>query len=812
MIKSYFIIAIRNLANNPLHSVIKLSGLAVGVAGCLVILLISQYELSFDRFQPDKDRIYRIYSQFSGIWEGHNRGIPMALPGKVVSDFTGLESSAFFQTYSTKVVITDSTGAKRRLDNQRSLVLAGPEYFDVFNFYQWIAGSPSELKKPFCVVLTESKALNYFGTALPQKIIGKQIVYSDSLEVTLVGLVKDVDERTDFEFTDFISFSTIESSWLKNNYNKADDWGSTNSSSQYFIKLAKGTELQKIEGQLPILVEAKEAVERNADTKTEFLLQPLSNLHFNTKLGTFDQGRSSANFNTLSTLSLVALLLLLIAAINFINLETAQAVRRAKEVGLRKVMGGTRSSLIRHFLGESVLITTSAVLLSLPLCYLSFLIFEEFLPKGLTFRLGDPFLWAMISTIVLVVAALAGVYPALVLSSYQPAAALKNMVVSGRLSRSAGLRKILTVFQFSFSQVLIISTLIVSVQIRFMLETDLGFSKDAILSISTPWWDKPAKVEGVYNELASIPEVVAISRNSRLPASSGYSTTTVKFNNGKEELGYSSHIKSGDTSYLRVFKIRLLAGRNVQPRDNVFEMLINETFCNKMGFEPRDAVGQMVKTNSKDYTIVGVINDFHFQSLHHVIEPMHFTYQAEGRTIAVQLSTLSGELNAISATLAKINEIVKKHYPDETIEAQFFDKTIEQFYQTEKRIAKLANTATGLAIFISCLGLFGLASYTAVQRTKEIGIRKALGATVNSIVTLLSREFLVLVSLAFFAAVPIAWYTAERWLSDFAFRIDMNPWIFVASGVLSVVVAFLTVGFQALKAAMADPVESLRYE
>lgn len=814
MLRNYFVIGLRTMAKSPLQSLIKILGLAVGVTGCLVVALYARYELAFDNFQPDRDRIYRIYCSFSGVWSGENRGVPMALPGKVKETFTGLVSSASFQTYSARVTVVDSLGNRNRLDRQKAMVLAGPDYFDVFNFYAWVAGAPEALEAPFTVVLTESKAIQYFGTANPDRVVGKALTYADSLDVTVVGLVKDVKQNTDFDFTDFISLATIQKSWLKKNYNDIDDWSSVNSSSQFFIKLSPGTPLSNVEEQMPLLSKAKEATDKDPDqdSKTAFLLQPLIDMHFNTHLGIFDSSRSVVSLKTLQTLGVIALLLLLVAAVNFINLETAQAIRRAREVGLRKVMGGTRAALVLHFMGESLLVTSCAVLVSVPLTFLTFQLFSEFLPSGLAFSWINPFLWGLIAITIVAVAAISGLYPSLVMSSYQPAVALKNQLHAGGRSRSAFIRKGLTIFQFTFSQALIVATVIVNLQIGYLLSSELGFAKDAILIVYTPWWEKPAKAEVLRNELAQIADVNAITRFDRAPASSGWSSTTIKYKTEKEELAFTSHIKSGDTSYLRVFKIPLLAGRNVQPKADVYEFLVNETFCKKMGLDPGSAVGQLVKRGDKEYTIVGVIRDFHFQSLHHAIEPMFYRYEANVSGMALQVATVNGKISNLAGVLEKVNEALKKVYPNDKVELLFFDEGIRQFYESEQRVAKLTDTATGLAVFVSCLGLLGLASFTASQRTKEIGIRKVHGATVNQIVMLLSKEFLFLVALAFIAATPLAWYAADRWLQDFAYRVDIPVWVFAAAGILSLIVAFFTVAFQSVKAAVTAPVDSLRYE
>ncbi len=817
MLKNYFSIALRNLVNNPMHSAIKVAGLAVGVAGCLVIFLIAQYELSFDTFQHDRESIFRIYSHFKGLQEGLNRGVPNVLPQKVRDEFTGLQSVTTFLTWSTNVMVEDSTREKRKIENQNDIIITDPDYFDVFNMYQWLAGSPKVLQAPFSVVLTESKAKKYFGRGDLEKIIGRKIIYRDSLEVTLAGVVKDIPDRTDFYFTDFISFSTVQRSWLKNNHD-FENWGSTNSSTQCFIKLAKGTTPEKIADQMPLLTKAY--MDKSTDSgkgqppesPPSYELQPLSDMHFNTTIGIFDNSRGPVSLPTLETLMVIAVLLLLMAAVNFINLETAQALRRAREVGVRKVMGGTRASLIFQFLAESLSLTTIAVLTALALCYLIFKFFGEFIPEGLKFTLADPFLWIFVGITVVVATILSGLYPAFILSSYQPAVVLKNQLNS-RQSRAAYMRKVLTVFQFSFSQVLIVATLIIGWQINFMLDKDMGFTKDAIVSFNTPWWEKASKRSALKNELDQLSEVSAISQYARAPVSNGWSTTTATFNNGKEDIKHTVHIKSGDTTYLTLFDLKLVAGRNVQPYDSIHELLINETYCQKLGVEPIDMVGQtLVMGRDQKFTVAGILKDFHFQSLHHTIEPMYYKYETNRSGFSLKLATAGQPLENLDKTLEKITRLLSKMYPDQKIDFVFLDQTVEQFYRAEKRTAKLTNTAMGLAIFISCLGLFGLASYTSLQRTKEIGIRKVLGATVNNIVALLSKEFLVLVFLAFVIATPLAWFAATKWLSDFAYHVDLSAWVFLLSGALSVLIAFLTVGLQAMKAAVRNPVDSLRYE
>ena len=810
MLRNYFIIAFRTLIKQPLFSFIKIAGLAVGVTGCLVIFLVTHFELSFDKWQPERDRIYRIYSEFSGVFKGFNRGVPMALP-HALSEFTGLESVIQIHTWTADVQIDQPKAEPKKFDLEKNILIAGPEYFEVFSFYHWLSGSAKNLSEPFTVVLTEGKAKKYFGITEANEAMGKQITYSDSLDLTIVGIIQDIDEITDFEFSDFISISTIEKSWLKDNYNPITDWGSTTSSSQCFIKLAIGTPIEKIQEQMPLLVAKYKASQEtpNDDWIVTYKVQPLSDIHYNLDIGIFDSGRNPADFKTIRTLMIGALLLLIIAAINFINLETAQAIKRSKEVGLRKTMGGTQGSLVSHFLLESGILATIAVLLAIPLTELCLIFFKEFLPEGVKLSFFDPITIAFLLLTIITVALLSGLYPAFVLSRFQPAQALKNQVARGKNAGSALLRKILTVFQFSFSQALIVGTLIVGLQIKFMLEKDMGFDTDSILTFSTPWYTKDNRGNVLHNELNQMPEIKMISRNTSAPARNGTTTSTLTLLDNETQRPLNVHQRSGDTSYFRLFKIPIIAGRVLQPSDSALEIMVNEAYCQEMGYEPVDMVGRQLKGGGKkNQTIVGVMKDFHFQSMHHNIEPLFYRYSKEAGGFSLKLNSSDN----LTQTVEKIEKIWNKIYPEVAFSSTFLDERIKNFYASEKRISKLTNTATGLTIFISCLGLLGLAAFTSTQRTKEIGIRKVLGASVSNIVKLLSSEFIATVTIAMVVATPIAWYGGNYWLNNYAFKIEIGWALFVIAGGLSILISFITVAFQTIGAALSNPVESLRYE
>lgn len=803
--------AMRNLGRNKLLSAINVLGLSVGISSCLIIFLIVNYELSFDRFQPDGPRIFRVYSQFSGDFNSENRGVSTGIPTAMRQQFSGLAALASFHTFRADVKVPVSGRPAKDLGENADIIITDSEYFNVFRYYNWVAGSPEQsLTQPFQVVLTRSRAKTYFGDRSPQDLIGREIQYQDSLSVYVSGIVSDIQERTDLNFTDFISAATVEKSWLKTRI-VPDDWQTTNSSSQLFIRLSDGTTAEKIEAQMPGLTKVLQSKQTDPGWAPVIKLQPLADVHFNTELGIFDHSRSVAEKSTLQILAVVAVLLLLMAAVNFINLETAQASRRAKEVGVRKVLGSPRRKLVTRFLTESFLLSLCAVIVSLGIAELSLPFLSEFIPAGLALDLTDGRILLFLVGLVLVITFLAGFYPAFLLSSLQPALALKNAISSNSLgSRTSFIRKALTVFQFSFSQILILATITIGFQLHYMLNKDLGFNADAVLEVSTPWWENSDKRSQMRNQLASIPEIDIFTIQRDLPTSTSWSSSIMEFANGKEILKHRVYVKLADTSYLAVYGLKLIAGRNLIPNDSAREYVINETYMRALGFDsPWDVLG---KTVNKEFSIVGVVKDFHNKTLHSPIEPTVIQYTSDAHSFGIRLNTPRTEVVDVGPALHKIETAWKKIYPEEKFEYHFFNDAVKRFYENEQRIGKLCRMATIIAILISCLGLFGLSSFTVVQRSKEIGIRKVLGATVNSIVLLLSRDFLMLVGIAFLVSTPVAYAVAGRWLQDFAYKMDLSVWVFVLSGALSILVAFITISFRTVRAAKSDPVKSLRYE
>jgi putative ABC transport system permease protein len=788
MFLSSLAFALRNIRRNKLLAAINVLGLSIGLTACLVIFLIASFELSYDRFHADGNRIFRIYSQFKGVYSGTNPGLATGVAQGINEHLSGIEVSTNFHTFTSKVKIPQQGAEPKVIESTRGLIMAGPEYFKIFDFYDWLIGNPEKsLTAPSGVVLTESRARTFFGATPLHEIIGKSLIYRDSIHVSVTGIIADPEERTDFDFTDFLSISTNEvlSKSMK-------QFQVTNSSSQFFVKLAAGVRAEDVQKQMSKI--EKIYREKNKDTEWSIqpTLQPLSDLHFNTQIGIFDHSRSVSKKSTFEILILVAILLLVIAVINFVNLETAQSSRR--------------------FLTESFVLTFVAVLCSLLLTYLCLIWFADFIPPGVELDLTDStiLLFLLISTVT--VTLLAGIYPAFVLSSFQPAMALKNIAFSRTsMTRSSFIRKALTIFQFSFAQILILGTIAVGLQINHMLSQDLGFSSEAIIWFYAPFDQPKEKRAALKNELDQMSNIKMISGHNSPPSAPGYSSSVMEFDNGKEILKHDVFHKTADEKYLDLYGIKLLAGREISERDSAKHILINETYMKLLGIsQPVDALG---KTIDKERVVIGVVRDFNTQSLHSPIKPVIIYNRPGGYwCFGIRFTSEGNSKTDLKDQIASVENVFKKIYPDSEFKYSFVDETIKRFYETEERTAKLTRAATIVAILISCLGLFGLSSFTVIQRTKEIGIRKVLGASVSGILMLLSSDFVKLVLIAFLIAAPIAYYFIDEWLGAYAYRMEITWWLFAIAAMASVLTAFITISFRTVSAAKADPVESLRYE
>lgn len=802
-----FLYVSRTFTRNKTIALINALGLSVGITFCLVIYLIAQFELTFDDFHADGDRIYRVYTRATA--DGFVRNFRDTYMGVVVTareETSGLEAMTHFHNWWGKVTIEDGSGNAKVYDpGNNNFVFAGPDFFHFFTAYEWLVGNPeASLREPWKVVLTESRARHYFGGQPLPELMGKEIIYQDTLRFQVSGIVADLKGNTDFTFTDFTSYSTCELLGSNRPFS-LDEPKTLNTGSQLFVKVAYGVPPDEVVAQLDWASDDK--VANQDDFVFEPALQPLSDLHFNKELGIFEiVTRQVPKESTIYSLIGLAGALLVIAVVNFINLATAQASRRAKEVGVKKVLGCSRATLIRQFLMENMLLTSVCMLVSIVFSYLAFYYFEEFIPDGVTFDLLRMDVVIFLLICIFGVSLLAGTYPALVLSAYRPARVLKSHLPSVSGMSAPTVRKALNVVQFAFAQVLVIGVLVVGLQIRYMLQKDLGFNADAVIVLRVPPNEDSDRRLVMGNLLSGLEGIQAVGMQSQPPSGDdGMNSLLLNFTED-ERNEHWVNAKFGDVNYLILYNIKLLAGRNFDPNDSCKGYIINEAYMRKLGLvSPEEAIGKM----AGDVPVIGVVKDFHTRSLHDPISPTVIACDGTKlNTFAIKLKPSA----RIQATLGAVAQVWKQVYPAHDFNFSFIDEKIRMYYEAEQRTKKLANVAAAVAILISCLGLFALSSFTVMARTKEIGIRKVLGATGSSITRLLSFEFLRLVLLAFIIAAPAAYYLSDNWLKDFAFRINLSIWIFVAAAVLSTLLAFLTVGFHTVKAARSNPVESLRHE
>jgi putative ABC transport system permease protein len=515
----------------------------------------------------------------------------------------------------------------------------------------------------------------------------------------------------------------------------------------------------------------------------------------------------------------VAAFLLLLACINFINLTTAQASKRAKEIGIRKTMGSSKKQLIFQFLTETFLLTVAAAILSLGLTPLLLKIFADFVPDGLHFNLlHQPGVWLFLLLLLVAVSLLAGFYPAIILSSYKPVLVLKKQVSANTgTSHSIWMRKSLTVSQFVIAQVFIIATMLVGKQINYTLNKDLGFKKDAVVYFTTGISDfNPEHKAFLMDKLKAIPGIEKISISNFTPSLNGhhYPASILKYKDGEKEIETQAEIKYTDSNYISLYNMKLLAGTNIATTDTINSLLINETFAHTFGFaNPQQAIGKYIEWEDRRFPVIGVVADFHQKSLHETIKPVVFASRdSQEQMFNIALQPRNARGNNWKAVISKIEKAFKEIYPQEEFELGFLDQDIAKYYTAEQNISHLLIWATGLTIFISALGLLGLVIYITNQRTKEIGIRKVIGATVTQLVYLLTKDFLTLVAYAFIIAIPVAWWGTNKWLDNFAYKTTLSWWVFLASGVTMLLMALIILSIRTIKAATENPVKSLRMD
>ena len=795
MFKNYLKIALRHIKRQKGYSFINIFGLAVGMTCCILILLYIQFELSYDKYHENADRIYRL--AVKGKMGGETLNIPKSshpMAETLYRDFPEVQNVVKLSRIERGFV---RYGENKFYDR---IFYTDKSIFDIFSF-PMINGDPeSALAAANTAVITEDMARKYFKNKDP---IGKVLIIHDEFNnqdnFTVTGIIKNVPENSHFTFDILCSFETI----FANPPGYYRKWERL--LFYTYILLQKNYDHKVLEKKFTALIDANISTNlKNMGVTLELYLQPLTSIHLNSHL----QEEISVNGNKsyIYIFSVIAIFILLIACINFMNLSTACALIRAKEIGVRKVIGADRSKLIMQFFSESLFYSFLTFIIALILVILFFPVISSLSGKMISFssvysfRLIPGFLG-----LIIFVGLIAGSYPAFVLSSFQPIKAVKGGLSSN--IRSSRLRNILVVFQFAVTIIFILGTVVVLKQLSYMKKRSLGFNKEHVIVF--PFWSSNL----IKNELRTLPSVINVGSSSHVPGEGTYRNPYIPegYDNDQKQWMNELYI---DRDFINVMGIDIVEGRNFlheSTSDVNGSCIINETAVKKFGWD--NPVGKTIReiTESGSYPerkVIGVVKDFHTVSLHKLIEPLIMIFNPGMlKTFAVKIR--SGN---IKETLNSLRNKWKEIYPYRPIEYHFLDESFDSQYKSDERLSKIYTYFTIIAVFVACIGLFGLVSFVADRRVKEIGIRKALGATVMNIVRMLSREFLLLVFFANIIAWPIAFFIMKKWLQNFAYRTDFGLWIFVLSGLTALAIALLTVSYQSVKAARANPVDSIRYE
>jgi ABC-type antimicrobial peptide transport system permease subunit len=798
MLKNYFLIAYRNLLRNKEYSFINILGLAISIASCLVLYYMLRYELSFDTFHTNKKHIYRVVTQ-TNYAEGieYEDGVPAPLPEAMRLDVPQIKKlTVILSNPNSQIDVADDRQPRHetKFREERGVFFAEPEFFEIFDF-EWLHGSPDQsLAEPNTVILTQETAEKYFGDW--KNAIGKTVQYNNTNLLKVTGILKNIPANSDFPLKVVISYKTREEN---------TNWGSVTNRRQCYVLLDEHTSPKQIQNLFPSFEKKYHEEEDNTD---HYSLQPLKDIHFDVRFGNFS--RRTISRTTLLSLGMIGLFLMITAAINFVNLAIAQVIKKSKEVGVRKVLGSSRMQLSLQFYGETFLLLVIASCLALVIAEIALPFLRPLLNLPVNFNAVSAIETG--SFLVLVsfsITVLSGFYPASVMGGFKPVQALKSKI-SNQTIGGLSLRKSLVVVQFVIAQILVIVTLVVLQQLRYFRNAPLGFNEDSVLLFSIPTDSlSQTKIESLRSTLLLQPETTGVSFSFTAPLSGSNRSASFQFDNSGEQTPFQANLKYADTEFFNIYDLSLVAGRIYQSSDTAREYVVNKTFLEKLGIKnSEDGIGKVITLNGTTLPIVGVVNDFHLQSLQEKIEPMiMMCSRNQYRSAGIKIDP-----RKTKEAIAKIEKIYAGFFPDNIFEYKFLDEDIARQYADEERLSSLINILSCVAIFISCLGLYGLISFMAVQRTKEVGVRKVLGATVGDILILFNKEFILLILVAFTVSGPVAWYFMSDWLDQFAYRIDLTAWIFIIAIVLSLIVAMITVSFQSIKAALANPVNSLRNE
>jgi putative ABC transport system permease protein len=799
MFRNYLKIAFRNLGRNKLFSFINITGLAFGVTCCVLIFLYVQRELGFDRFNEKADRIYRLTAIcFQPKKTEYFAPSSPIMCIKLQAAFPDVRKSVRITPTKRSISYND----RKFFDNK--VVYADSSLFDIFTF-PMIEGNPKKaLSAPYSVVLTRSSAKKYFGT---ENATGKMMKLSDTINVMVTGIIEDIPDNSHLKFDCALSRSTI----ADMNKNTADFAASNaenwfNCDSYTYMLISETADAKALESRMNKFMDREMAdIKKNLGMWFNINLQPLTDIHLRSHFTSDYKDNVNSDITYIYIFAATAALVLLIACCNFINLSTARSLNRSKEIGLRKVIGARRIQLVMQFLGESLLFSIIASVLSFLLVLIFVPVFNSF--AATTLSLNWSVLWIYLA-IICTVGILSGLYPALLMSSFAPVRSLKGHVSHG--IADIVFRKGLVVFQFSIAIVLIISTELILQQLDFIQNRNLGMQKEQMLAFELQPVDA-RKGEMIIKELSRNPDVLGGTQNSF--SFKGVANITLLPEGAAQNEVTACHVIGVDENFLKTFEIQLAEGRDFSKdfaSDKNEAFIVNEAAVKVFNWNtPKEAIGKKVDwAFGKSGKVIGVVKDFNFASLHDQVQPLLIhIWPMWYRYLTVRLKT-----NDLNTTMTQLEATWKSLQLESPFKYTFLEDEFDAMYRSERNMRSVLSAFTFLSVFVACLGLFGLASYTIKQRFREIGIRRVLGASVKSIAGLLSKDFLKLVIISIVIAVPVAWFAAYRWLQDFAYKVDIGLWIFIVAALMSVLIAFATVSIQAIQAALANPVKSIRTE
>jgi putative ABC transport system permease protein len=786
MLINYLLTAWRNIRRRLGYTLLNVSGLALGIASCLLIFVVVRYELGYDAFYSKADRIYRVNHHSID----YNPRTSPAVARALRHDFPELEIAQFFYDNGIVKIGTDRY-------NEENYAYADEWVPRMFN-YQWISGNPqTALSAPNQIVLTERMSKKYFGGKDP---MGQTIQVDNQYDCKVTGVIKDLPGNTSLPFRFLISFPTLSHTWIAT----VHAYFAIPGGNYTFIALPENYSIERVRARIkPFL--AKNWGDKIAKEAT-LILQPLKDVHFDQQYLYIDLSPTTSK-QTYYALAGIALFILITACINFINLATGQAITRAREVGVRKVLGARRPQLIAQFLGETALQVMAALVLGWLAAMLLVPQLGEWLSIGIrTFELREPMVLGLLGSLGLFIIVVAGLYPAFVQSAFQPAVSLKGKAVPAHGGLT--LRRGLVILQFSISQLMIIGTIVVARQMDFFQNRDLGFNKDFVIQFGLP---DSAHRQVLWQELSAMPGVTDISFSSGAPP---YMSNATGFDDPDRGIKGENitEIKFVDEHYIRMFSLHMLAGDTIAKRvgkDSIQRVVVNETLIQTLNLpDPHVAVGHLFEADGSRCRIIGVVQDFQSESKHKKRRACILQYSdRDVWTASVRLNPHSME-----STIAQIDKDWSALSPNDLFQYEFLDDHIAGFYRQEQKVYTAFRLFSGIAIFVGCLGLYGLIAFATLQRTREVGIRKVLGASVPNILLLFGREFIALILLAFVVAAPVAWWAMTSWLGNFAYRIDIGWETFVVSLTASFLIAACTISYKSIAAAVANPVRTLRTE